>query len=96
VARDPQTGRQVVLFYPRRQRWKDHFRWDGVRVVGLTAKGRATIAALRLNHALILAIRAEEPFGDGIRQPDAAFISASQRRANGHRRRRAAHRAKAG
>ena len=31
--KDPQTGRQVVLFHPRRQRWKDHFRWDGVRVV---------------------------------------------------------------
>jgi len=60
--RDPQTGRQVVLFHPRRQRWKDHFRWDGVRVLGLTVTGRATISALRLNHALIVAIRAEETF----------------------------------
>ena len=62
AARDPQTGRQVLLFQPRRQRWKDHFRWEGVRVIGLTARGRATISALRLNHALILAIRAEEIF----------------------------------
>lgn len=40
--------------------WKEHFRWDGVRVVGLTATGRATINALRMNRAIILAIRAEE------------------------------------
>jgi hypothetical protein len=41
-----------------------------VRVLGLTVTGRATISALRLNHALIIAIRAEETFGDGIRQDD--------------------------
>jgi hypothetical protein len=26
--RDPLTGRVVVLFNPRRQRWKRHFAWD--------------------------------------------------------------------
>jgi hypothetical protein len=61
-ASDPPTGRRVPLFHPRRQRWTDHFRWQGVRLVGLTATGRATIAALRMNHALMLAIRAEETF----------------------------------
>jgi hypothetical protein len=47
--RDPATGRIVVLFNPRRQRWQRHFRWDGPRLVGLTACGRATIAVLNIN-----------------------------------------------
>jgi HNH endonuclease len=58
--RDPETGRSIPLFHPRRQRWDDHFRWQGVRVVGLTPTGRATIATLQLNRPPILAIRAEE------------------------------------
>jgi hypothetical protein len=57
---DPETGRSVTLFHPRRQRWARHFRWDGVAVVGLTATGRATVAALQMNRPLILAIRREE------------------------------------
>ena len=59
-ALDPETGRQVKLFNPRRQRWQDHFRWNGVQLIGLTATGRATISALRMNRSLILAIRNEE------------------------------------
>jgi hypothetical protein len=35
-------------------------RWEGVRVVGLTATGRATIDALCMNRLIILSIRAEE------------------------------------
>jgi hypothetical protein len=57
---DPDTGRTIPLFHPRRQRWDNHFRWQGARVIGLTPTGRATIAALRLNRPSILAIRAEE------------------------------------
>lgn len=53
-ATDPQTGRTVRLFHPRRQRWADHFEWDGLIVVGRTATGRATIAALRMNRPTIL------------------------------------------
>jgi hypothetical protein len=60
AALDPQTGKEVALFNPRRDTWRVHFRWDGVHIVGLTASGRATIAALRLNRALVLAIRHEE------------------------------------
>lgn len=59
-APDPLTGRSVRIFNPRRQRWRDHFRWDGTLVVPLTATGRATAAALQMNRQLILAIRAEE------------------------------------
>jgi hypothetical protein len=57
---DPQTGRTVALFNPRRQLWANHFHWDGFAVVGLTPTGRTTIAALKLNRPSILAIRAEE------------------------------------
>lgn len=57
---DSQTGEIVTIFNPRQQTWKEHFRWDGVSVVGLTATGRATVEALDLNRATMLAIRAEE------------------------------------
>ena len=60
VAADPKTGRKAAIFNPREQLWSEHFSWRGVWVVGRTETGRATIAALRLNRALILAIRSEE------------------------------------
>ncbi|MCI0700622.1 MAG: HNH endonuclease [Planctomycetia bacterium] len=57
---DPDTDQQTPLFNPRTDRWDDHMEWDGVRAVGLTPTGRATIAALDMNRPLILAIREEE------------------------------------
>lgn len=56
---DPQTGQQVSLFNPRRQSWFEHFTWnaDGLRIVGLTPTGRATIDALRLNNKYIIPAR---------------------------------------
>lgn len=60
TAADPMTGRKVPLFHPRRQRWSNHFRWDGNLVMGLTPTGRATIAALQMNRLSILVIREEE------------------------------------
>jgi hypothetical protein len=57
---DPKSRRKVALYHPRRQKWREHFRWVGVRVIGLTSTGRATVAALRMNRLLILAIRLEE------------------------------------
>ena len=60
MAKDPQTGRAVALFHPRRQKWARHFRWEGVTVIGLTATGRATVVALRMNRPVILVIREEE------------------------------------
>ncbi|MBI3462507.1 MAG: HNH endonuclease [Planctomycetes bacterium] len=47
--RDPDTGGVVVLFNPRRQRWKRHFHWIGPKLLGRTACGRATIAVLNIN-----------------------------------------------
>ena len=57
---DPDTQQEVPLFNPREDRWKEHFRWDAERIIGLTAVGRATIKALNLNRPLILEIRREE------------------------------------
>lgn len=57
---DPHTQRKVPLFNPRVDRWSDHFRWDEVRVIGLTGTGRATVAALQMNRPLVLEIRREE------------------------------------
>ena len=59
-ARDPQTGREAALFHPRAHRWEEHFAWKGNRVTGLTPTGRATVDLLKMNRALIVAIRAEE------------------------------------
>ena len=46
---DPDTGTVIRLFHPRTDRWDEHFRMDGARVVGLTATGRATVWLLEMN-----------------------------------------------
>lgn len=48
---DPTTGFEEALFHPRRQFWDEHFvlSSDGLRVLGRTATGRATVARLRMN-----------------------------------------------
>lgn len=57
---DPATGTEVPVFNPRQDRWADHFRWEGVRIAGISARGRATAEALKFNRAHALAIRNEE------------------------------------
>lgn len=59
-AMDPESGRTASLFNPRRDAWRLHFRWSGVRLTGISATGRATVSALHLNRALAQAIRREE------------------------------------
>ena len=54
---DPETGRLTRLFHPRRQRWSRHFRWEGPRLVGLTAVGRTTIRVLQINAEEAVALR---------------------------------------
>lgn len=58
-ALDPFTEQSVPLFHPRQHAWRDHFAWsnDGATVVGLTATGRATIVALRMNRPVIVQMR---------------------------------------
>ncbi|HEX5243947.1 MAG TPA: HNH endonuclease signature motif containing protein [Tepidisphaeraceae bacterium] len=46
---DPLTKATVLLFNPRKDLWKDHFRWNGPLLAGLTPCGRATISVLDLN-----------------------------------------------
>jgi len=50
-APDPETGRLVLLFNPRKELWRDHFEWSkcGTHVIGITPIGRATVEALALN-----------------------------------------------
>lgn len=56
---DADTAERVPLFNPRTQLWTEHFIWaaDGTHILGRTAIGRATIAALRLNNDFILVAR---------------------------------------
>ena len=58
-ARDPVSGRHVLLFHPRRQRWSDHFAWsdNGTLILGLTRIGRATVEALQLNRIALVNLR---------------------------------------
>jgi hypothetical protein len=61
VAPDPESGRDAPLFNPRLDHWGDHFEWGSERrIMGRTSTGRATIAALNLNHPRRLLIRAAE------------------------------------
>src|SRR3982074_2591237 len=39
---DPDSAQSTRLYHPRRDRWGEHFRWEGHRVVGHTIVGRAT------------------------------------------------------
>ena len=48
---DPGTRRVVRLFHPRQDVWEEHFAWNGPKLEGLTAIGRATITVLRINRA---------------------------------------------
>lgn len=54
---DPVDGAIVLLFNPRTQNWSEHFLLDGVRIVGLTPAGRATVRLLRMNDRTRLAQR---------------------------------------
>ncbi|MCP4419898.1 MAG: HNH endonuclease [Chloroflexi bacterium] len=51
AALDPATGNDAPLFNPHAQRWSDHFQWseDGLRIIGKTPTGRATVLALHLS-----------------------------------------------
>lgn len=56
---DPRTGKRTKLFNPRQQIWREHFKWsdDGIKIIGLTACGRTTVAALQLNNPFIVPAR---------------------------------------
>ncbi|HSU66218.1 MAG TPA: HNH endonuclease signature motif containing protein [Tepidisphaeraceae bacterium] len=54
---DPETGELTRLFHPRRDRWRDHFRWDGATLVGVTPVGRTTTIVLATNDTRVVALR---------------------------------------
>ena len=58
-AEDPLSGEIVPLYHPRQQLWQEHFAWDeaGASLAGLTAIGRATIVALKMNNQVIVSAR---------------------------------------
>ena len=55
---DPRTDEITQLFHPRLQRWKDHFEWAGIYLIGRTAIGRTTVRVLNMNSDDRLALRA--------------------------------------
>jgi len=59
TAIDPDTEAEESLFHPHRDGWSDHFCWnvDATELLALTAKGRATISALRMNRSQIVRVR---------------------------------------
>ena len=61
---DPQSKRRVRVFHPRRDRWKDHFCWVGLEIVGTTPIGRAMVDYFQLNDPQRIVIRmVERRFG---------------------------------
>jgi hypothetical protein len=56
---DPESSEAIRLFHPRKDAWSEHFEWDGARIVGRTAIGRATVYVLSMNADDLLLIRAE-------------------------------------
>src|SRR5262245_12781552 len=66
---DPETKQLIPLFHPRRDRWSDHFRWRGPRLIGLTPVGRGTIQVLNINDANSVQVR-RDLIADGVFPPD--------------------------
>lgn len=56
---DTITNEEVKLFHPREQEWNLNFAWsdDGIEIVGLSANGRVTIDALKLNRTELKNLR---------------------------------------
>ena len=57
AGRDSTSGRTTRLFHPRNDRWTDHFRWQGTKLIGRTAIGRTTIHVLDMNHPAYVLVR---------------------------------------
>ena len=49
---DPETGQVALLFNPRRQIWREHFRLDAARIIPLSPEGRVTVFILNVNDEL--------------------------------------------
>lgn len=64
TAIDPATGEAAQLFHPRFHEWGDHFNASATgEILGLTAIGRTTVAALSMNRDIPVEIRYKERSG---------------------------------
>jgi hypothetical protein len=56
---DEISEQKVKLYNPREQKWIEHFAWsdDFTEIFGLTAVGRATVKALKLNRLGLMNLR---------------------------------------
>ena len=61
---NPLTDAVTPLFHPRQQRWDDHFRWEGIHIVGQTEVGRTTIRVLSMNSSN----SSKPPSSDGLKR----------------------------
>ena len=59
TAPDPDTGQEAPVYHPRQQAWTTHFAWNTntAHIIGLTAIGRATVSALRMNRPALAHLR---------------------------------------
>jgi len=86
---DPDTGKIVRLFHPRRDKWTEHFVWDGPELKALTQIGRVTIAVLMINDPEVIAIAEGSPRGGRVRQLKTCIPARSRGRIQRPRRTRA-------
>jgi hypothetical protein len=49
----------MSLFHPRRDRWSEHFAFEGVYIFGISGIGRATVQVLAMNDARRREVRTE-------------------------------------
>lgn len=56
---DPLSDQELALYHPRNDVWAEHFLWstDGLEIIGITPKGRATVERLRLNRVNVVGWR---------------------------------------
>jgi hypothetical protein len=54
---DPITQAQVSLFHPRKDKWSEHFTWNGRLLVGIARVGRATVATSKMNRPDTVQVR---------------------------------------
>jgi hypothetical protein len=57
AGQDAESGEIVRLFHPRKDFWRDHFRFVGPELEGLTAIGRVTVQVLAINDSDLVAVR---------------------------------------
>lgn len=54
---DPESGALAELFHPRKDRWVEHFGWNGALILGRSPVGRATVRVLAMNDPEAVAVR---------------------------------------